>query len=477
MSNLELKSEESAAKKGIFAGALLAAIEVAGGLVSGSLGLVSSASNTLMDFVAAVITFFAVKEGSKPPDEVHMYGHEKVESAAAMGEILLLVVVCFWISYNAFLRLSSGESYIGLFWVALGTNFVSIPIDLFAYVSLKSHSKVRVREAMEAGALHFLNDLLIAVVVIFGLVLYRFGLWYADSIAALGIVVFILYSSMNMVRNSISVLVDAAPRGVMEQLRRQILSVENVEGCHHIRVRQAGSRFFVDAHVEIAGHLPLNQAHWVASRIEDQIAKAFPNSDVLIHTEPHTHGDPLTVVRTVGSQIPEIKGVHNVIVKTVGRELSISYHIELDPRISVEDAHDIANSMEERVRAALKNVSAIISHLEPATELLEPAVYSREELDRIRNQIVQIARAFPSVRSTHETQILTKAGKYSVTLHCTVDGSTSLVEAHRIATQMEEKIKTIDPRIEQVTIHCEPEDGKTPGATSSEPSMTREATG
>ncbi len=456
MSSQKSSANESATKRGIFAGALLAVIEVMGGLVSGSLGLVSSAFNTLMDFMAAVIAFLAVRESSKPPDEVHMYGHEKVESAAAVVEILLLFVVCIWVTYNVFLRLASGELYIGLFWVALGTNFFSFVIDLYVYLNLKSASKTRISEAMEAGALHFLNDLLIAVVVIVGLLLYRLGIWYADSVAALGIVVFILYSGWGMVGDSISVLMDAAPRGVVEQLRRQILSVDGVKGCHHIRVRRAGSKFFVDAHVEIDGHVPLNQAHSIASSIEDQIVKVFPNSDVSIHTEPHTHEDPLTMIRTIASQISGIKGMHGIIVKTVGRRLSISYHIELDSEISVKTAHDIASNLENRIKATLKNVSAIVSHLEPTTETLESVYYNTEKLSRMRNEIARIAQEFQSVRSVHETQILTRDGRYSITLHCTVDGLTSLAEAHGIATQMEEKIKTIDTNIEQVTIHCEP---------------------
>jgi len=458
MSSQKSSPNESATKRGMFAGALLAVIEVAGGLSSGSLGLVSSAFNTLMDFVAAVVAFLAVRQSSKPPDEVHLYGHEKVESAAAVVEIFLLFVVCFWVTYNVFLRLASGETYIGLFWIALGTNFASILLDLFAYLSLKVPSKTHVSEAIEAGALHFLNDLLIAVVVIVGLVLYRLGIWYADSVAALGIVVFILYSGWGMVRNSISVLMDAAPRGVVEQLRRQILGVESVKGCHRIRVRRAGSKFFVDAHVEIDGNVPLGQAHSIASNIEEQIVKVFPNSDVVIHTEPRTYEDPLTVIRTIASQIRGIKGMHGIVVKTVGGRLSISYHIELDSGISVKTAHDIASNLEDRIKATLKNVSAIVSHLEPTSETLESAYYSTQEFSRIRNQIARIAQEFPSVRSAHETQIITREGRYSITLHCTVDGSTSLAEAHKIATQMEEKIKAIDTNIEEVTIHCEPEE-------------------
>ena len=151
MSNSE--SSESASKKGIISGAVLAVIEVTGGVVSGSLGLLSSSFNTLMDFLASIITFFAVREGSKPPDEVHMYGHEKVESAAAISEILLLVLACSWIVYNAYLRLTGGMQEIGLFWVAFFTNFASIVIDLFAYVKLKASTKNRQSEAIEAGAL------------------------------------------------------------------------------------------------------------------------------------------------------------------------------------------------------------------------------------------------------------------------------------------------------------------------------------
>lgn len=72
------KESQSAALKGIFSGGALSVVEITAGLISGSLGLVSSALNSMMDTIAAVITFFAVRAGSKPPDEVHMYGHDKI---------------------------------------------------------------------------------------------------------------------------------------------------------------------------------------------------------------------------------------------------------------------------------------------------------------------------------------------------------------------------------------------------------------
>lgn len=457
MSDQIAKESELAAKKGILSGALLTVVEVTGALLSGSLGLLSSAFNTLMDFMAAIITFFAVREGNKPPDEVHMYGHEKIESIAAVGEILLLFIVCSWITYTAVSQLASGVGIIENFWIGLGTNFVSIAVDIFAYMSMKLSSKKRKSGAMEAGALHFLNDLLIAIVVILGLGFYRFGISYADSFAALVIVVFIIYSSIGVVRDSASVLLDAAPRDIVRQLREQILGVEGVKDCHHIRVRQGGSKFFVDAHVEIEGYVPLSQAHAITSEIEEVIMKAFPNSDVLIHTEPHTAEDPLAAIRDAASQLDEIKDIHSIVVRIVGGKLFVSYHLEFESGISVKNAHDIANRLEDQLRANLPNVSTIISHLEPTAELVKPVEISSTELSRLGDLIVQVSHGFPEVRSSHEIQILTSGRRYSVTLHCTIDGSMTLAQAHEIATKMEERIKGIDEKIEQVTIHCEPE--------------------
>ncbi|MBE0512741.1 cation-efflux pump [Candidatus Bathyarchaeota archaeon] len=457
MSTERSGTSELAAKKGILAGGILTVVEVTGGLVSGSLGLLSSAFNTLADFVAAVIMLFAVRESSKPPDEVHMYGHEKIESAAAIGEILLLFAVCSWIVYTAFSRLMSGGHDIDLFWIAFGTNFVSIVVDMFAYLNLRGSSKKYKSEAIEAGALHFLNDLLIAVVVIVGLVFYLFGVWYADSIAALCIVGYIVYSGLNVVRDSFGALMDAAPKGVLNQVKEQILRVDGVEDCHHLRVRRAGSKFFVDAHVEIDGQIPLNQAHSIASSIEEQIVKVFPDSDILIHTEPHTGEDPIAVIRNVASQISEIKGIHGIAVKTIGRKLSVSCHLELEPEISVKSAHEIANCLEERLNKELKNVSTIVSHLEPTTELSESS-YRPKPSSRLQKRITQISRSLSEVRSLHEVQILTRGGRYSVTLHCTVDSSLTLVQAHKVATKIEEKIKMADEKIDQVIVHCEPEE-------------------
>lgn len=204
-------SKASAARSGVAAGLLLTVIELAGGLLSGSLALLSSAVNTMMSLSASVISLIAVRKGGRPLDEEHPYGHEKVEAFAAMGEVTLLLVTCTWLVYSAAKCLIAGRAEIGLYWVALGTNIASIIIDSYAYTRLRSASR---SEALEAGALHFLNDLLIALIVILGISLYGVGLWYADPLAAIVVVAYTLYSGVEIFRRSIDTLMDAAQRGL-----------------------------------------------------------------------------------------------------------------------------------------------------------------------------------------------------------------------------------------------------------------------
>jgi cation diffusion facilitator family transporter len=386
-----------------------------------------------------------------------MYGHEKIESAAAISEIMLLVLACSWIVYNAYLRIVSNEQIIEFFWVAFLTNFASISIDLFAYLNLKASIEKQKSEAIEAGALHFLNDLMIAVIVIIGLIFYWFGIWIADSIAALCIVAYVLFSGSKIIRESYATLTDAAPRGISNKVKEQILNVEGVSDCHHLRIRKAGTKYFVDAHVTLAGGMTLYQAHSVTSIIEDRISKILPQSDIMIHTEPHTGKDPVTTIRSIASSIPEIKGIHGITVRTIGGKLLISYHIELESKTTIISAHEIASNLEKNLKKELGNVSTVVSHLEPAPET-SGIGYSRESASILEKEVAKISQSLPEVRSLHEIEILARGGRYNVTLHCTVDSSVTLAQAHEIATKIEEKIRAADNRIDQVSVHCEPQE-------------------
>jgi len=201
--------------------------------------------------------------------------------------------------------------------------------------------------------------------------------------------------------------------------------------------------------------LPLYQAHLIASQIEGEIAKILPNSDVLIHTEPHVDGDLAATIRNVALEIPGIQNIHSIIIRKVSGEFSISCHIEIDPKLSISQAHEIASRLEEQIRKKLRNITSVISHLEPASKVSE-FVYSPESASMLQRKIMQIQDDFPEVVSLHNIQILSQNGKYNVSLHCTVDASLTVERAHEIATEIEGKIRALDERIDRVDVHCEP---------------------
>jgi divalent metal cation (Fe/Co/Zn/Cd) transporter len=124
--------------------------------------------------------------------------------------------------------------------------------------------------------------------------------------------------------------------------------------------------------------------------------------------------------------------------------------------ISVEAAHGIADRLEQCLKQEVGNESTIVSHLEPTQEVSQTG-YRQESASMLKDEIARISRSLPEVRSLHEVQIVARGGRYAVTLHCAIDGSATLVQAHEIATMIEKKIKIVDERIDQVDVHCEPQ--------------------
>jgi len=171
--------------------------------------------------------------------------------------------------------------------------------------------------------------------------------------------------------------------------------------------------------------MPLYRAHSIASRIEDEISRILPNSDIAIHTEPQVGGDLTTIIRNIASEIPGIQGVHGIIVRKIARHISISFHIEIDPNVSIFQAHSIASQLEEQIRSKLKNVSSVITHLEPASKSSE-FTYSTESGNILQRKILQIKEEIPEIISLHNIQLLLRKGKYSISLHCSVNASLSL---------------------------------------------------
>jgi cation diffusion facilitator family transporter len=255
-------------------------------LVTGSLGILSEALHSGLDLVAAAITFFAVRISDKPPDREHLFGHGKVENLSAFVETILLLVTCIWIIYEAITRLVTGQTHIDVnFWSYLVV-VSSIIIDFSRSRALKRVAKKHNSQALEADALHFSTDIWSSAVVLLGLICAQFGIFIADSIAALVVASIILLVTYRLGKRSINVLLDRVPDDTYNEVHEILKQIPEVGYFHDLKVRVAGADIFVEVNIHVQPDLDIHQSHEIATKVEEKIKSKIQRCSVHVHTEP-----------------------------------------------------------------------------------------------------------------------------------------------------------------------------------------------
>ncbi len=274
---------------------VLAAIGLTGskaliGILTGSLGILSEALHSGLDLVAAAMTLFAVRASAKPADADHHFGHGKIENLSALAETFLLLITCFWIVYEAFHRLLGASVVVQVnawsYIVVVG----SIIVDYSRSRALSRVARKTRSQALEADALHFSTDIWSSAVVFVGLLGAQFGHPAADAIAALCVAIIVIGVSYRLGRRSIDILLDKAPEGLADTIRRRSLEIPEVFDAHDIRVRSSGTETFVELSLHLDPTLTLEEAHAITHRVAERIRGISEGLNVQIHTESHGHG-------------------------------------------------------------------------------------------------------------------------------------------------------------------------------------------
>lgn len=278
-------------KKRVAGFSIIAAIFLTGfkliiGLLTGSLGILSEALHSGLDLIAAVITYFSVRISDKPADKEHNFGHGKIENFSALIETLLLVITCVWIVYEAINRLVSGNTHIQVTVWSYVVVITSIVIDVTRSRALHKVARKYNSQALEADALHFSTDIWSSAVVLIGLLFANFGIYAADSIAALGVAILVLSVSYRLGKRAVNVLLDSSPVTLSNQIVSIIKSVPEVSYFHDVRVRVAGADTFVNVTIHVDPELNIRDAHFISHKVEEIICKKIDRCQVQIHYEP-----------------------------------------------------------------------------------------------------------------------------------------------------------------------------------------------
>jgi cation diffusion facilitator family transporter len=288
------EEKNSAALSSVGAAIFLTGLKIVVGFLSGSLGILAEAAHSGLDFLAAVITYIAVRAASKPADPGHTYGHGKVENLSALVETLLLLGTCIWIIHESINRLLGSQVKVHASVWAFGVMAISIVVDISRSRMLYRVANKHRSQALEADALHFSTDVWSSAVVILGLLGVKIAQYYpslgflekADAVAALVVAAIVVVVSGKLGLRTMHALLDASPAGVAEQIKARVETMDKVIDCHAIRVRHSGPHYFVDLHITLDGNLTLNAAHALTEEVERVVGTILPGADVTVHPEP-----------------------------------------------------------------------------------------------------------------------------------------------------------------------------------------------
>ena len=436
----------------VLAACALIALKVAAGIPSHSLGLLSEAAHSGIDLVAALLTFFAVGVAGRPADPSHAYGHGKAEHLAALAEAAILVVAAVFISWRAVSHLTGlSPTSVHAEWYALLALAVVISVDFSRMlVSLRVGRRYG-SAALQANAVHFASDLAGSVAVLGGLLGVRAGWKEADSAAALFVAVLVLAAAARLMRRNVDVLMDRVPSEAHAIASRAIGALEPPVQLRRLRMRQAGGRQFADVVFGVPPGAAVGQGHAAADAVEAAVHDALPESDVVVHVEPQEDETALRERTLAAAQrVPQVREIHNLSVLRTDAGAEVSLHLKLPADLSLEDAHAVASEVEQTIAESVPEVSSVQTHLEP---LAEPARGTTVERDT--GFVEAIVRAATGAVPRELRFLETDDGLVAfVTLG--LDPATTLADAHRRASEVEELIRRERPEIAEVIVHTEP---------------------
>lgn len=257
-------------------------------LLTGSLALLSDALESIVNVVAALAAYLALRVSARPPDENHPFGHTKAEYFSAALEGVLVVLAAFSIAKEALPRLVRPVPLEGLGpGLLLGALAGGVNLALALY--LIGQGKRHRSPALVADGRHALSDALTSFGVLVGVGLAAWtGFWVLDPLLALVVAANILLMGFHLVRHSVGGLMDEGLSGEEKERLEAVLShlpPEAIE-VHDLKTRRAGPRSFVELHLVVPGRMPVEEAHRLCDELEARLKAALPGVEVTIHVEP-----------------------------------------------------------------------------------------------------------------------------------------------------------------------------------------------
>ncbi|MBZ0280560.1 MAG: cation-efflux pump [Anaerolineae bacterium] len=437
---------------------LVAVSKVVIGLVTGVLAITADGFHSMVDGSSNVVALVANRLADRPPDDDHPYGHRRFETIAALGIGAFLLFTAWEIITSAFDRLGGGGAQPEItplsFVVMIGTLLVNIFVTTYeARAGKRLHS-----ELLTADAAHTRSDVFVTISVLVSMVLVVvFGWLWADTVAALVIVVLIVRAAWEVLSRAGGVLVDTAPY-TPEQLTTWAEELPSVEQVVRARSRGPADAAFIDIDVQVAPEMTADHTAAIADAIRQKLGQHIEGlAEVEVHFVPAENGDKDYSLLARARADALGLGTHEVRVSDGERGKLIEMHVEVPPGQTLGAAHERVTRLEQEVQAALPDVAEVVTHIEPALTALPTIPETPDETaQRLKRLALDLLMGHYPHAEWHQLRVYPGQNGFTLTLHVTLPAQITVDAAHRIAESAETLLRAEMPQIERVTIHTEP---------------------
>lgn len=271
----------------IVAASILIVIKAVAWILTGSVSILGSLMDSLMDAMASTINFFAVRHSLMPPDKEHRFGHGKAEAIAGLAQFAIMA------GSAVFLLLESIDRLINPQVLTQPTvGLVIIIISVFVTIMLVAYQRQVIKKtgslAVSADELHYRGDILMNGAVLVAIFASgTMGLSRIDALLGLGIAFYLGFVASQIARRAYHELMD---HEFEPEERDKVLSVimmdPEVVSVHDLRTRQSGLHKFIQFHLELSPEITLLRAHEIADRVEAKLLEHYPEADIIIHQDP-----------------------------------------------------------------------------------------------------------------------------------------------------------------------------------------------
>lgn len=277
-----------------FTATILIIVKLAIGIMSGSVAVLASAIDSVLDLIVSAFNYFAISKSEQPADKKFNYGKGKIEALAAVIEGTVITVSGVYIFYEA-IRKAFNQKELEYLNASIIVMLISLALTIALVLFLNYVAKKTGSMVVKSDALHYKTDVLSNGAILVSLVLIQvtnFGL--IDSIMGVVISIYIIHSAYEIIKDGVYILLDASlDEVIVEKIKNIILEEKEISDFHYLKTRKSGHTNFVDVHLVFSPGISLIKAHHAGDRIEDKIKDLIDDEEWVINAHLDPYDDSL----------------------------------------------------------------------------------------------------------------------------------------------------------------------------------------